>query len=115
MGLTTTSAVRTGEPMNPSHVKDVQVRPFMQIVKDIVAKYGWYLTRWGINWKSKESPYIFAYMAFPKGYVLHETNTVEDETTGVRAQVIVFREESLEDPRKKLPAVKAAMAEGGYL
>ena len=99
----------------PSHQKEAQVRPVMQIVKDVVAKYGWYATRWAINWKNKEGPYLFAYMAFPHGYVLHHTDTVENEVTGARAQLVVFREESLPDPRLKEVNAKPAMREGGYL
>lgn len=101
--------------MTPSHMKETPVRPIMKIIKDVIGKYGWWATRWAIDWKGREEDYIFAYMAFPRGYVLHETATVENEESGAKAQLVLFRREDVPDVRIKELETKPAMAAGGYL
>ena len=102
--------------MIPSNRDMRPVRPIIRIMKDILAKYSWYILRWCIGWKAKEGDYVWAYMTHPQGYVLHDQELQEDKETGLKAQVVVFRKESVEDPRLKKKEGKAhAMHPGGYL
>lgn len=103
--------------MTPSHQKDMShIRPLGRIFRDTLAKYSWYVTRWAIGWQSEVEPFVFAYMKFPSGYVLHDTATVEDQNSGAKAQLVVFRDSKVEDPRLKVGEVKEpAMREGGYM
>ena len=81
------------------------------ILRDTIAKYSWYVLRWAIGWEKKRDPYVFAYMAHPDGYVVHERATKEHEL-GLKAELVVFRRADVPDPRL---TPRPTMAEGGYL
>jgi hypothetical protein len=90
------------------------------VFKEKIAKYSWWVLRWALGLKDRQEHYIWAYLAYPDGYVKQTSETHED-AMGYKAEVIVFRHKSCPDPtlptKPKLidsDNVKA-MREGGYL
>lgn len=81
--------------------------------RDYIAKYSWYLLRWALGLKNKENGYVWAYMAHPEGYVVHEKQTIVNEL-GFKAEVVSFRREDIPDPRplKEIEDRKAGLSQG---
>ena len=84
-------------------------------IRNQISKYSWYILRWSLGLKDKDNGYVWAYMAHPEGYVIHEQQTIENEM-GFKAQVVTFRREDIPDPRPlQVEEERRAGLRGGYL